>query len=85
MNAVTLYTTDSCPYCRLAEQFLTARGVPFKQIDVTGDDQARTRLVELSGRRTVPQIFIGEVAVGGYSDLIALDREKKLDGLLGFR
>jgi glutaredoxin 3 len=84
MKDVTLYTTHSCVYCRQAERFLTARGVPFKQIDVTGDDAAREKLVELSGgRKTVPQIFIGGVAIGGYTDLIALDRNKQLDALLG--
>ena len=83
MKEVTVYTTDSCVYCRQAERFLTARGVPFKQIDVTGDDSAREKLVELSGgRKTVPQIFIGGQPIGGYTDLIALDRNKQLDALL---
>jgi glutaredoxin 3 len=83
MKDVTIYTTDSCPYCRRAEAFLHERGVPFKQIDVTGDDAARVKLVELSGgRRTVPQIFIGELAVGGYTDLIALHQKGELDPLL---
>ena len=83
MKEVTLYTTDSCVYCRQAERFLTARGVPFKQIDVTGDDAARQMLVERSGgRKTVPQIFIGGESIGGYTDMLALDRKKQLDALL---
>ncbi len=84
MKEVTVYTTQTCVYCRQAERFLTARGVPFKQIDVTGDATMRMKLVERSGgRKTVPQIFIGDLSVGGYSDLVALDREKRLDALLG--
>ena len=83
MNDVTLYTTDSCPYCRQAEHFLTSRGVPFKQINVTDDEPMRIKLVELSGRRTVPQIFIAGQPIGGYTDLVALDQSKQLDALLG--
>ncbi len=80
---VVLYTTDYCPYCRQAERFLTDQGVPFKSIDVTGDDQLRQQLVELSGgRKTVPQIFIGGEPIGGYSDLIALHQRGELDAKL---
>ena len=70
---VTVYSTKTCPYCRQAERFLTARGVAFRIIDVTDDDAMRDRLVEMSeGRRTVPQIFIDGKAIGGYTDLVAL-------------
>ncbi len=70
---VTVYSTQTCPYCRQAEQFLTARGVAFNTIDVTDDDAMRDRLVEMSGgRRTVPQIFIDGRAIGEYTDLVAL-------------
>ena len=83
MKEVTVYSTTHCSYCRMAAQFLTARGVPFKNIDVTGDDAMRTKLVELSGgMRTVPQIFIGGKSVGGYTDLVALERRGELDGML---
>ena len=83
MKAVTVYSTTSCAYCRQAEQFLTARGVPFNKIDVTHDDAMRTKLVELSGgMRTVPQIFIGDKSIGGYTDMIALHKKGELEALL---
>ena len=83
MKDVVLYSTDYCPYCRQAERFLTDKGVPFKSVDVTNDDAMREKLVELSGgRRTVPQIFIGGEAIGGYSDMMALHNKGELDGKL---
>lgn len=83
MKEVTVYSTTHCSYCRMAAQFLTTRGVPFKNIDVTGDDAMRAKLVELSGGlRTVPQIFIGGRPVGGYTDLVALERKGELEALL---
>ncbi len=83
MRDVVIYTTDYCPYCRRAEAFLTKKGVPFTQVDVTGDDAAREALVEKAeGRRTVPQVFIGGKPVGGYTDLIALETAGQLDALL---
>lgn len=75
MKKVTVYTTNYCPYCRQAERFLTEKGVTFQNIDVTDDDELRTKLVELSGgRKTVPQIFIGDEPIGGYSDMMDLHR-----------
>ena len=83
MKLVTIYTTVSCGYCARAKELLKGKGVAFEEIDVTGDDGSRERLVELSGGlRTVPQIFIGEMHVGGYTDLAWLERDGKLDGLL---
>lgn len=83
MKEVTVYSTRTCPYCRQAEQFLTSRGVAFKKIDVTDDEDLRARLVELSGgMRTVPQIFIGARSIGGYTDMMALHRKGALDALL---
>lgn len=83
MKPVTVYSTTSCPYCRQAERFLTARGVPFNTIDVTDDDEMRRTLVTLSGgMRTVPQIFIGDLSIGGYTDMVALDQKGELDALL---
>ncbi len=83
MKDVTLYSTQTCPYCRQAEKFLTDKGVAFKNIDVTDDEAMREKLIELSGgRRTVPQIFIGGEAIGGYSDMIALHQKGELDGKL---
>lgn len=73
MKTVTIYSTTWCPYCVAAKRFLDSKGVPWSEIDLTGDDDARAALVEKSGRRTVPQIYVGEVHVGGYDDLRALD------------
>lgn len=83
MKDVTLYTTDYCPYCRQAEKFLHDKGVPFKQVDVTHDDAMRVKLVELTGQRTVPQIFIGEESIGGYSDMMKLHSKGELEPKLG--
>jgi glutaredoxin 3 len=83
MKPVTVYSTRTCPYCHQAKQLLQARGIPYTEVDVTGDDEARERLVQKSdGRRTVPQIFIGEQGIGGYTDLAQLDREGKLREML---
>ena len=82
-TAVTIYTTVSCVFCLRAKEYLRSRGVTYQEVDVTGDESARSRLVErANGRRTVPQIFVGEVHVGGYTDLVALDREGKFRPLL---
>jgi glutaredoxin 3 len=75
MKSVKIYTTNYCPYCRQAERFLTAQNVPFEQIDVTEDQAMREKLVELTGQRTVPQIFVGEESIGGYSDMMALHQK----------
>lgn len=83
MATVTVYTTNSCPYCRQAEAFLTNKGVAFENIDVSDDGELRLKLVELSGgRKTVPQIFVGAEPIGGYTDMVALDRAGKLEPLL---
>ncbi len=74
MQAVKMYTTAVCPYCIRAKQILKSKGV--EQIDEIRVDQqpeARMAMVELTGRRTVPQIFIGDTHVGGCDDLVALD------------
>ena len=75
MKEVTVYTTTWCPYCRQAERFLKDKGVAFKNVDVTEDDALRAKLVEMSGgRKTIPQIFIGDEPIGGYSDMMELHR-----------
>jgi len=79
---VTVYTTSYCPYCRQAKQLLTRKGVAFEEIDAEGNDQLRTWLVEKTGQQTVPQIFVGERSLGGFSDIDALDRQGKLDPIL---
>jgi glutaredoxin 3 len=80
---VRIYTTNYCPYCVKAKLLLERKGIPFQEIDVTGNQDAREKLVEMSGgRKTVPQIFIGDVHVGGCDDLYAADADGRLDGLL---
>jgi glutaredoxin 3 len=78
MNSVRMYSTMICPYCIRAKLLLKARGIPYEDIDVTGDSQARKWLVEATGRRTVPQIFIGDEPIGGFDELSRLDRSGEL-------
>jgi glutaredoxin 3 len=82
MSEVLVYTTPSCPYCVMAKRLLTQKGVAFQEIDVAQDDVKRRWLVEATGQRTVPQIFIGGKPYGGFTDIAALDRQGKLDPLL---
>jgi glutaredoxin 3 len=80
---VTMYTTAVCPFCIRAESFLRSRGVDaieFIRVDL--DPTLRRTMMERTGRRTVPQIYIGATHVGGYDDLVALDRRGELDPLL---
>ena len=80
---VDVYTTDYCPYCTRATRLLRARAIAFAEIDVSRDDARRAWLVEATGRRTVPQIFIDGQPIGGCDDLHALDRSGELARLLG--
>lgn len=80
---VRVYTTGYCPYCRLAKRLLDERKIPFEEIDVTGDPAARRWLVQATGRRTVPQIFVGERPIGGYDELSSLDASGALAALFG--
>lgn len=83
MPPVEIYTTRYCPYCHAAKALLNRKGVPFKEIDVSGNRDLRGEMVKRSnGGMTVPQIFIGAVHVGGSDDLHALEYEGKLDPLL---
>ena len=83
MRPVEIYTTPICPYCHAAKRLLTVKGVPFTEIDVSRDPGLRDAMIaRANGRRTVPQIFVGSVHVGGSDDLHALDRAGKLDPLL---
>ncbi|MHB1843748.1 MAG: glutaredoxin 3 [Deltaproteobacteria bacterium] len=82
MKTVRIYTTTYCGYCRSAKALLDRKGVAYEEIDVTEDDAAREALTKRSGQRTVPQIWVGETHVGGFSDLDALERQGKLDELL---
>jgi glutaredoxin 3 len=82
MKPVKIYTTSWCPYCVRAKRLLDKKGVAYQEVDVEGDDETRARLVQQTGRRTVPQIFIGEHHVGGSDDLHDLEAQGKLDALL---
>ena len=83
MQNVTMYTTAVCPYCIRAKQILKARGVEsIQEIRIDMDPVARSAMMERTGRRTVPQIFIGDTHVGGCDDLMALDSKGALAALL---
>jgi glutaredoxin 3 len=80
---VTMYSTGLCPYCTMAEKLLRSRGVTgLNKIRIDIDADQHQIMIKITGRRTVPQIFIGDFHVGGYDDLSALDREGKLESLL---
>jgi glutaredoxin 3 len=79
---VLMYTTAVCPYCQMAERLLRAKGVEVEKVRVDLEPARRVEMMEKTGRRTVPQIYVGETHVGGYDDLAALDRAGKLDPLL---
>ena len=80
-----MYTTSWCPYCTRARSLLKSKGVAFDDIDVEEAPEKRTEMQARSGRRTVPQIFIGDQHVGGCDDLHALEAAGKLDALLAGR
>lgn len=82
MIDVRIYTTTYCGYCRAAKALLQRKGVAFEEIDCTEDPEARSWLVEQTGLRTVPQIFLAGVPVGGFDELSELDREGLLDPIL---
>lgn len=83
MPPVTMYSTQVCPYCVMAEKFLHKKGVAsLEKILIDRDPAQREIMMSRTGRRTVPQIYIGDTHVGGYDDLVALDRAGQLDPLL---
>lgn len=83
MAKVTIYTAGYCCYCHMAKDLLRRKGMAFEEVDVTGQTELRKSLSERAGgRSTVPQIWIDERHIGGCDDLLALDREGKLDALL---
>lgn len=79
---VVVYTTPVCPYCVRAKQLLARKGAAFREVDVAHDDALRQEVMRRSGKRTVPQIWIGGYHVGGCDELYALDRAGELDRLL---
>ena len=83
MKRVEIYTTRTCPYCIAAKALLSRKGVPFEETDVGADPaQRQAMMARANGRRTVPQIFIDGVGVGGCDDIHALDAAGKLDAML---
>ena len=79
---VTIYTTPYCPYCHAAKALLKKKGVAFEEIDVQDTLKRQQMMLRANGRRTVPQIFIGEAHVGGSDDIHDLDRRGQLDPML---
>jgi len=82
MPHVRMYSTRICPYCMRAERLLNKKGVQVDKILVDHDPAEMTKMIEITGRRTVPQIFIGDRHVGGYDDLVDLDLDGELEPLL---
>ncbi len=83
MPKISMYSTGVCPYCQRAEMLLKSKGIgDIEKIRVDLDPARREEMTQRTGRRTVPQIYIGEVHVGGFDDLAALDRAGGLDPLL---
>ncbi|MET3901169.1 glutaredoxin 3 [Devosia sp. UYZn731] len=83
MAKIEIYTTPTCPYCHAAKSLLSDKGADYTEITVLDPDLRAAMTQRAHGRRTVPQIFIGETHVGGYDDMAALDRAGGLDELLG--
>ena len=82
MPRIIMYTTAICPYCNNAKKLLQEKGATWEEIRVDTNPDLRNEMMEKSGQRTVPQIWIGEQHIGGFTDLWALDKEGKLDPLL---
>lgn len=85
MPQVTIYTKDYCPYCQAAMRLLQQKKVDFERIEVTGAEMQAQMAARAGGRRTVPQIFIGDAHVGGCDDLHALEAAGRLDPMLAAR
>lgn len=82
MPAVTLYSTASCPFCQMAEKLLQHKGATVERIRVDLEPERRAEMMSRTGRRTVPQIYIGDFHVGGYEELADLARAGRLESLL---
>ncbi len=83
MKEVVIYTTDYCPYCTKIKTFFKNKGVPYKEIDLSTDQEAREALTQKTKLRTVPQVFIGETFIGGHDDTVAMDKRGELMALIG--
>ena len=82
MKKITIYTTSICPYCIRAKALFDCKGLTYEEINVEEQQERDKMVIKAGGRRTVPQIFIGSVHVGGCDDLYALEKEGKLAGIL---
>jgi glutaredoxin 3 len=82
VKTVRIYTTRTCPYCIQAKRLLQKKNVQYQEIDVSRDEAERDKLIQTTGRRTVPQIFIGDQHVGGSDELHSLEERGELDALL---
>jgi glutaredoxin 3 len=83
MKHIRVYSGSNCPYCDRAKALLRRKGVAFEEIDVEADPAAMKQVIEQTGKRTIPQIFVDDVHVGGCDDLYAYEELNKLDALLG--
>jgi glutaredoxin 3 len=79
---IVMYATNWCPYCSRARRLLQSKGVPFEEIDIDARPEARAQMLARSGRHTVPQIFIGDIHVGGSDELLAREASGTLDPLI---
>ena len=85
MPKVVIYTTNYCPFCTRAKALLRTKHIDFEEIDITLDEHLREEVTRLSGRRTVPQIFIDGKSLGGFDEIKELDMSGELDRLLGIQ
>ena len=84
MPEILIYTTKICPYCVMAKRLLDNKGASYTEVNVDTQAGLREEMMRKTKRRTVPQIYIGDIHVGGFDELYALEHQKKLDTLLGF-
>ncbi|MDD2725481.1 MAG: glutaredoxin 3 [Methylovulum sp.] len=82
MPEILIYTTTICPYCIMAKRLLDKKGAAYTEINVGTQPELREAMMQKTRRRTVPQIYIGDLHVGGFDELYALEQQKKLDPLL---
>ncbi|MEK9866186.1 MAG: glutaredoxin 3 [Betaproteobacteria bacterium] len=82
MSKVVMYSTDWCPFCSRARKLLESKGVSVEKVNLDDEPDRKSEMIERTGRRTVPQIFIDDYHVGGHEDLVSLDQSGRLDELL---
>lgn len=82
MTNILIYSADLCPYCTMAKKIFNQKGVEYTEINVDSAPNLRQEMMEKTKRRTVPQIYIGDIHVGGFNELYALEKNQQLDPLL---